>query len=41
MKTLLEDLYQNEEINEIYKNCKWTNTISHWRKIKEEYTKKY
>ena len=41
MTTLLEELHKNKEIDEIYKNCKWTNTISHWRKIKEEYSLKY
>jgi len=39
--TLLEELYENKDINEIYKNCKWTNTISHWKIIKESYTEKY
>jgi len=39
--TLLEEIYKNKDINEIYDNCKWTNTLLHWKKVKEEYTKKY
>lgn len=41
MKTKLEQLYENENINYIYNNCKWTNTLQHWKDIKEESIRKY
>ena len=41
MTTLLEEIYKDKTINEIYEKCKWTNTLEHWKKVKEEYVKKY
>lgn len=40
-KTYLEELYSNEDINYIYHNCKWTETLSDWKRIKEESIIKY
>jgi len=41
LKTKLELLYENKDINHIYKKCKWTPTLEHWKKIKEESLEKY
>lgn len=41
MKTLLEELYENQEINYIYENYKWTPSMTQWKEIKENSVKKY
>jgi len=38
---LVEQIYNNEEINYIYDNCKWTPVLQQWKDIKEESVKKY
>lgn len=41
METRLEQLYNNKSINNIYENCKWTNTLAHWKEIKEKSIENY